>query len=541
MINTLTSHQLKSMIIGAASVLENNKEVLDSLNVFPVPDGDTGTNMSLTMIAAAKEVASVEEDDLTKVAKALSLGALKGARGNSGVILSQIFSGFSDALCKRDGEFNTKLIADAMQRGVKYAYKAVMKPKEGTILTVARIMADAATAYAGKNTDVYEQIVHMISEGEKILKQTPEMLPVLKEAGVVDAGGAGFIAIVMGFKAVLDGKEVIKKDYFDVKEELNNFKNTEKNTDIQFAYCTEFFIKNLYDYILERDIDTFRNDLAKLGDCVLVVGDIDLVKVHVHTNEPGSVLQKAQALGELSKIKIDNMKEQHRELAEEILPTGKKSVGVVAVVSGDGIMQILKDWQVDCFVEGGQSLNPSTQDILQAIEKVPSDNVIVLPNNKNIILAADQAGMLSKKNVCVVHSNSMTEGIAAGVAYDPDADIDANKSAMEKAIFHVTTGQITKAVRDTKYNGSNIKDGEYIGICKDNIVANNTDILEVAKDLLKYMITEEKEIVSIYYGKDVLEEDAQKVFKIVEQNYKNVDCELLYGGQFVYDYYISAE
>ncbi|MEA5003442.1 MAG: DAK2 domain-containing protein, partial [Christensenella sp.] len=441
MIKTLDGKRLKEMILGAAAILEKNKETLDSLNVFPVPDGDTGTNMSLTMISAAKEVAAVEqEDDLIKIVQALSLGALKGARGNSGVILSQIFAGFADAIVKEPQEMTTQLMAAALKNGVDFAYKAVMKPKEGTILTVTASIAAAAEEIAPKTDDLYEQLAYSISEGEKTLKQTPEMLPVLKEAGVVDAGGAGFLVIMMGFKSVLDGEAIDSGELLVNSEPIVDFSNLAPHEDdIKYAYCTEFFIKNIFPDTKERDIDTYRNNLSKIGDCVLVVGDLNLVKTHVHTNEPGLALQYAQILGELSKIKIDNMREQHRELSEltdvpELNERPQKEISVVTVVAGKGIQTIFEDYQIDMFVQGGQSMNPSTEDILRAIESAPSDNIIVLPNNKNIILAADQAADLCKKNVVVLKSKTIPQGIAAAIAYDPEADIDSNTKRMQRAI-----------------------------------------------------------------------------------------------------------
>ncbi|WP_243165025.1 DAK2 domain-containing protein [Christensenella tenuis] len=548
MIELLDGQQFKDMIVGAAATLEKNKDALDALNVFPVPDGDTGTNMSLTMISAAKEVAAADPSDMKAIVQALSLGALKGARGNSGVILSQIFAGVADTLSKADGKIDTSIFAAAFRNGVDYAYKAVMKPKEGTILTVATKMAEAAELMAEKSDDLYAQLEYVIQEGEKALKETPEQLPVLKEAGVVDAGGAGFLAIIMGLKAVLDGVEVDSENILDSDGVVVDFTNLDAGTeDIQFGYCTEFFIKNLYPEVKERDIDTYRNNLSKIGDCVLVVGDLTLVKTHVHTNEPGLALQYAQILGELSHIKIDNMREQHRELSE-LAPDINvaeqkelKQIAVVAVTAGDGIKTIFQDWQIEAFVEGGQSMNPSTDDILRAVEEAPSNNVIVLPNNKNIILAAEQAAEMSEKNVVVLKTKSIPQGIAAAVAYDPEADLEANVKRMDRVISEVKTGLITHAVRDTKINGNSIKRDDLIGISESDIVANGTDLKDVFASLLGKMADKDSELITIYYGEDANEGQANELEELCGEAFTDCDVEVHYGGQPVYPYIISVE
>ncbi len=538
--------RLKDMILGAAAILEKNKDALDALNVFPVPDGDTGTNMSLTMITAAKEVASLDEDalDVKNVVQALSLGALKGARGNSGVILSQIFAGFADAVMQADRDMDTALMAEAFDRGVEFAYKAVMKPKEGTILTVARTVADAAALVAKRSDDLYKQLLYMIREGEKTLRQTPEMLPVLKEAGVVDAGGAGYLVILMGFKSVIVGENIETKDLFGDEAVVDFTAVASGSDEIEFGYCTEFFIKNLFPDTQQRDIDTFRNNLSKIGDCVLVVGDLNLVKTHVHTNEPGLALQYAQVLGELSKIKIDNMREQHRHIheeAEELTAKDKKELAVIAVTSGEGLRSIFADWQVDGFVEGGQSMNPSTEDILKAVEAMNAKNIIILPNNKNIILAAEQAADLCGENVVVIKTKSEPQGIAAAVSYDPERSIDENVERMNKAISTVRTGQITNAVRDTKMNGTKIREGDVIGIADGKIVANNATMEDVAVKLIETLTDADSEIVTFYYGGQVEEPVAEKLFGHVQEHFGDFDFELVYGGQPVYQYLISVE
>lgn len=545
MIEGLSGWQLKELVLGAAAVLEQNKDTLDAMNVFPVPDGDTGTNMSLTMITAAKEVAALPEEQLNRksVVQALSLGALKGARGNSGVILSQIFAGFSDAISQTEGDISTEDLAVAFRRGVEFAYKAVMKPKEGTILTVASSVADAAELIATKTDNIQKQFEYMIQEGEKTLKQTPEMLPVLKEAGVVDAGGAGFIVILLGFKSVIEGKSIDSSNLLQ-NEAIVDFDNLAGDSDLEYAYCTEFFIKNLFPETLERDIDTYRGNLSKIGDCVLVVGDLALVKTHVHTNEPGLALQYAQILGELSHIKIDNMREQHRELADvyEGVPVAeKKHIGVITVSTGDGIRNIFADWQVDGFVEGGQSMNPSTEDILKAIDVCNAENIILLPNNKNIILAAEQAADMCEKNVVVIKTKSIPQGIAAAVAYDPDRSLEENKETMEKAVSHVKTGQITNAVRNTKMNGTEIREGQLIGIADGQIMESGEDIKAVLLSLLRDITDENAEMITLYYGEGATEKEANDLLDIIEEQFKTMDTEVVYGGQPVYQYMISVE
>ncbi|HBU11949.1 MAG TPA: dihydroxyacetone kinase [Clostridiales bacterium] len=548
MVETLGGKYFKDMILGAAAILEKNKDALDAMNVFPVPDGDTGTNMSLTMISAAKEVAAIPEGDLTlkSVMAAMNLGSLKGARGNSGVILSQIFAGFSDAVIEADGPITTAVMARALRRGVEYAYKAVMKPKEGTILTVAKRIADAAEEIAPKTDNLYKQLLFCLREGEKTLKQTPDMLPVLKEAGVVDAGGAGFIVLLMGFRAVLIGEQIDSGDLLSGESIADFSAVRQEEESLEFAYCTEFFIRNLYDTIKERDIDTYRGNLAKIGDCVLVVGDLSLVKTHVHTNEPGLALQYAQVLGELSNIKIDNMREQHRHLINEEEPAPapgqeKKDVAVVTVCTGKGICDVFADWQVDTFCEGGQTMNPSTADILKAVEQANSDNVIVLPNNNNIILAAEQAADMSKKNVVVIKTKSLPQGIAAAVAYDPEKDIGQNAERMKNASRFVKTGQITTAVRDTKMHGSAIREGDLIGIADGDIVVNGTDIGAVAAGLLEKLVDDDSEMLTFYYGEQASAEDAAKLAETVRAKYGFLDVELIDGGQPVYPYIISVE
>lgn len=544
MSSKLTGSMLSEMVIMSAALLEKNKEKLNALNVFPVPDGDTGTNMSLTMLAAAKEVNSVDEKDFVAVADALSIGALKGARGNSGVILSQIWRGFCDVIKKCDTGIDQKDLAESIANGVECAYKAIMKPKEGTILTVAKSLETSAEESADKGLSFDEMLNEMIEQAEDTLKKTPEMLPVLKEAGVVDAGGAGLLIIIKGFKMVLDGNTIDDTDLsLDYDDDVGIRSDVAINEDIEFGYCTEFFIKNLNDFVEERDIENFRNELSKLGDSLIVVGDLNLVKVHVHTNDPGIVLQHALTLGMLSKIKIDNMREQHRELSDngDIVMPVTKDIAVVSVVAGDGLKKVFEDCAVDGFVEGGQTMNPSTDDILKAIKNAPSVNVIVLPNNKNIILAAEQAANLSSKNVSVIPSTTIPQGISAMLNYNSTDSVEENVENMNEAIKLVKSGQVTYAVRDTSLNGMKINKDDKIGICDGQILSSGTELNAVALDLIKNMIDEDSVVVSIYYGEDISGEYAEELKESVSELADWVDIELTYGGQAVYSYIISVE
>ena len=545
----ITGSVFREMLIGAVSLLEKNKEALNNLNVFPVPDGDTGTNMSMTMMSSVQEIKSAEADTVTMVADAASLGALKGARGNSGVILSQILRGFANGLKGSIKVLQPEHLANAAKMGVDAAYKAVMKPKEGTILTVARAISDGAEVGLKAGDDVYTLLKRMLKDGEEMLKRTPDMLPVLKEAGVVDAGGEGLLVIYRGFIAVLDG-EKIEDIVIESPEHSADMEIISGDEDIEFAYCTEFFIKRIPETTTQIDVDTFREELSKIGDCVLVVGDLSLVKVHVHTNHPGQALEKARKVGaELSKIKIDNMREQHRELEHvhpdapqvKAKPVKQKPIALVAVSSGQGITDIFKDFMVDEVIQGGQTMNPSAQVILDAIEKAPSQNIIVFPNNKNIILAAEQAAKLSKKNVHVVPSKSLPQGISAVLAYNPDMPVEYNVERMAAALEQVKTGQVTTAIRDAKANGHSISEGEIIGIMDSEIVCHNSAIADTAMALLDKMVSEDDGIITIFYGEDVTEEDAEKIAEAAEEKYADCDVEIHNGGQPVYAYIFSVE
>ena len=536
----ISGELLKDMIFSAAALLEQNKKGLNALNVFPVPDGDTGTNMSLTMMSAVKEVKSAETTKISTIGDALSLGALKGARGNSGVILSQIFRGLSKGLA----DLETAGPADfarAMQEGVDAAYKAVMKPKEGTILTVAKEMAKAAMRCASRGDNIYMVLDAVLDQGAQTLRKTPDMLPVLKEAGVVDAGGKGLLIIYRGFKMALDGEAITDNLVFEPEVSVD-FSTMAGGEDIEFAYCTEFFIRNLHESVTQDDIDRYREKLMKIGDSVLVVGDLQLVKTHVHTNVPGKALQFALRFGELSRIKIDNMREQHTELEHAHEPQREqKEMAVVTVAAGEGIVNIFREFLVDEIVEGGQTMNPSTETITNAIENAPANNVFVFPNNKNIILAAEQAAQFSTKNVQVIPSRSIPQGITGVLAYNPDLDFEENTERMKKAITTVKTGQVTSAVRESKVNGQIIMKGEIIGIQDGDITCHSGDMFETCEKLLSGMVTEDDSVITIFYGDSVTDELAKQIGDMVTDKFPDYDVELQFGGQPVYPFVFAVE
>ncbi|MFA5674987.1 MAG: DAK2 domain-containing protein [Christensenellales bacterium] len=538
----LNGELLKDMIFSAAALLEQNKKGLNALNVFPVPDGDTGTNMSLTMMSAVKEVKSADSSKICNIGDALSLGALKGARGNSGVILSQLFRGISKGLQGLESATPADF-ARAMQDGVDAAYKAVMRPKEGTILTVAKDMAKTALKNAARGDNIYLMLDTVLEQGAQTLRKTPDMLPVLKEAGVVDAGGKGLLIIYRGFKMALDG-EAITDSLVLEPEATVDFSAVAGGEELEFGYCTEFFIKNIHESVTQYDIDRYREKLMKIGDCVLVVGDLQLVKTHVHTNVPGKALQFALRFGELSRIKIDNMREQHTELSEADPHDRmeKKKMAMVTVAAGEGIINIFKEFLVDEIVEGGQTMNPSAETISNAIESAPSDNVFVFPNNKNIILAAEQAARFSDKNVHVIPSRSIPQGISGVLAYNPDLDFEENTERMEKAINSVKTGQVTYAIRESRINGHTIKKGEIIGILDGEITCHSGDMFETCEKLLFGMIDEDNDsIITIFYGEDVTEDLAKQMSVFVEKKYSEYDIELQFGGQPVYPFVFAVE
>lgn len=536
--------QLKEMLKGGYTLLELNKEYVDSLNVFPVPDGDTGTNMSMTMTSAVRELEAVNNDDLEELMGAFSRGALKGARGNSGVILSQIIKGMSKVLSESK-EITTKVFAKALINATDVAYSAVTKPKEGTILTVIRYIAENASSIALRNSGFIAFFENIINKGEEILAKTPDMLPVLKKAGVVDAGGKGLIFVLQGFYNVLAGvpMESVKVDNGNDSpvEALDNFSGDIHDLEnIKFAYCTEFFIINLKSKTTEEDIEILREKLMGIGDSVIAIGDLSMVKVHVHTNEPNKALKFALMLGELDRIKIENMLEQNRELIKK-KEASKKPIAMISICTGEGLARIFKDLMVDTVIEGGQTMNPSVEDILNVIEKVNSDNIIVLPNNKNIILAAEQACELTKKNVKVVKTENIPEGIASAIVFDVNMSLDQNVENMISAYSEVSYGEITYAVRKTNIDGFDLDEGDIIGITGKKIVAKSASVDEVVLSVLDNIVDEDKSVITLYYGEGVSEEQAVLLRDLVEEKFSDCDVELHFGGQHHYYYIVSAE
>ena len=532
------------MFLASARFLENNRQAVNALNVFPVPDGDTGTNMALTMMAAVKEVQSFKGEQVDKIADAAAKGALKGARGNSGVILSQLLRGFAKGLQGIIDKIDTKDYAKALQEGVKTAYKAVMKPVEGTMLTVARVTAEEAMKISKRVSDFELFYKEIIKVAKQTLDKTPEMLFALKEAGVVDSGGMGILYLMMGAgRALSDEIDIDDIEAFSSAEEtsVSSKPDVESLEDIKFGYCTEFFIKNLFPYVEEGDIDKLKDKLEKLGDSLVVVGDEDLIKVHIHTNMPGKVLQLALRFGELSGIKIDNMREQHRSLVVTDEKVDEKEYGFITVAMGEGISSIFKDLSADYVIEGGQTMNPSIDDLLKGIEKVNAKTIFILPNNSNIILSAKQAQEISEKNVVVIPSKSIPQGLAALIAFNGEADLDTNIEAMNEAMASVKTGQITYAVRDSSFNGVSIQKEDIIGIVDGEILRAGKEIEQVTKELLSDMLDEDSEIVTLLYGADISEDEAQKIGEFLEENYPNLDVEIHFGGQPLYYYIISVE
>lgn len=547
MAKSISGAVFRKMAMSGANFLEKNKEYVDSLNVFPVPDGDTGTNMSLTMRSAIKELNMVTNNDLEALASALSKGALKGARGNSGVILSQILKGFSSVI-REEKSITSKIFAKALKEGATIAYGAVTKPKEGTILTVIRMMADEAVNIAKKHTEINEFLELTLAYGEEVLKQTPEMLPVLKKAGVVDAGGRGLLVILSGFHRFLTGAEIDLSVEFDSDTsagESDTFENANVDynelADIEFAYCTEFFVININKKTTEADIDKLREKLMEIGDSVICIGDLNLIKVHVHTNDPGVAISSALKLGEVDKIKIENMLEQFRALKNAQQPEELKPIGMVSVCVGDGLSAIFKDLNVDYVIEGGQTMNPSAEDIAAACDKVPAETVFVLPNNKNIILAAELAKDLSRRNVVVVPTKSVAQGITAAINLNPDDSVETNLSNMTTAIDTVLSGSVTYAVRSTHIDGFKLKEGDIIGLNDKNIISKGDDIAVVTEEVIAKMVTPDIMNISLFYGNEVQEVEAQVLADKISKIYPNIEVDFHYGGQPLYYYLISLE
>lgn len=545
-IEILDGAMLKKALAGAAKLLEDNKEEVNSLNVFPVPDGDTGTNMSLTMKSALKQGLSINENSASKVALAASQGSLMGARGNSGVILSQIFRGFAVGLDGKDS-VGTKVIANAFKQAADTAYKAVMKPTEGTILTVARECGEYAMSIYKEETDILLFLKRIIDHGKIVLDKTPDMLPVLKQAGVVDAGGKGYLYVLIGGYNALAGIDQINIDMEAYEKESKIIIEREHidTDDIKFGYCTEFMIDTDFD-----DLNSFREDLSIQGDSLMVVGGEGLIKVHVHTNNPGLVLEKAIVLGELKDIKIDNMRYQHEEvlLKSELEKRDelnnnhpKKEYSFVAISIGEGIDEVFKGLNVDVLVSGGQTMNPSTEDILNAIKDTSGEYVFILPNNSNIILAAEQARDLSDRNVIVIPTKTIPQGISALLAFDESKPSEENSEYMIEAISNVKTGQVTYSVRDTEFNNTKISKDDIIGISEGDIVSNGKDINEVAIELLEKMIDEDSSLITIIYGSDLAEDKAYDLQNYLSELYDDIDIEVVYGGQPLYYYIFSLE
>ena len=549
-VNTINAELLSKMFLAGAANIEAKKEFINELNVFPVPDGDTGTNMSLTIMAAAKEVAALNNPNMEALAKAISSGSLRGARGNSGVILSQLFRGFTKAI-KETNEIDVLTLAHACVKAKETAYKAVMKPKEGTILTVARGIADKALELADTVDDLEEFIPQIIAHAEEVLAKTPEMLPVLKEAGVVDSGGQGLLEVIKGAYDAFLGKEI---DYTQIapSTSVNVKVSAETNADIKFGYCTEFIIMTEKEFT-DNDEREFKAYLESIGDSIVCVADDDIVKIHVHTNDPGLAIQKALTYGQLTRMKIDNMREEHEEklireaekLAEEQKAKAKeeqKDFGFIAVSIGEGLNEIFKELGVDYIIEGGQTMNPSTDDMLQAIDQVNAKHVFIFPNNKNITLAANQAkSLVEDKDVIVIPTKTVPQGITAIINFVPDMSAEENEEAMMDAIQYVKTGQVTYAVRDTCIDEKEIHKDDIMGIGDSGILAVGTDIAATTKEMLAELVDEDSELISVYYGEDVSEEDAAQLTEELEELYPTVDIDTHSGGQPIYYYVISVE
>ena len=555
-VKTIDTEMLRKMFLAGAANLEAKKEFINELNVFPVPDGDTGTNMTLTIMSAAKEVQALGNPDMVSIAKAISSGSLRGARGNSGVILSQLLRGFTKEI-KEHNESDVNILAKACDRATATAYKAVMKPKEGTILTVAKGISQKAAELAETTDDLEAFLPEVISHAEQVLKETPELLPVLKEAGVVDSGGQGLLEVIRGAYDAFLGKEI---DYAAIEASSGTKMvkpGQQAEADIKFGYCTEFIIMTDKPFTDKNETE-FKAYLESIGDSIVCVADDDIVKVHVHTNDPGLAIQKALTYGQLSRMKIDNMREEHQEKlirdAEKVAAQQaqaaevkkkkepRKPVGFIAVSIGDGMNEIFRELGVDYIIEGGQTMNPSTDDMLTAIDEVNADHIFILPNNKNIILAANQARSLTKdKDIIVIPTKTVPQGITAVISYMPEADVDANLEAMEEAVKNVKTGQVTYAVRDTKIDDKVIHEGDIMGIGDQGILSVGQSVEDTVKDMLAQLVDDDSELISLYYGQDVHEEDAEKFAQTVEELYPDIDVDVHMGGQPIYYYVLSVE
>lgn len=544
----IDGQMLDRMIVSAACNLDNNKAAVNSLNVFPVPDGDTGTNMSMTMMSALKEIQKVRVKDADAVAEAAANGSLMGARGNSGVILSQLLRGFARGI-KGKTKINSREFSMALREGVNTAYKAVMKPTEGTILTVARESAERALDLSRNISDIAVLMEKMLEYAEVVLSKTPDMLPVLKKAGVVDAGGKGLVYIYYGmFNALMGTDTAAESPVVEKNEEIIGVIPEE---DLEFGYCTEFIIKNT-----DADPEKLRESISVMGDSIIVVGGERIIKVHIHTNNPGDVISKALALGELTKIKIDNMREQHRsildeqeqagipevdETVKESYETEYKKAGVITVAAGEGIRNIFTDLGADKVIEGGQTMNPSTEDILNAINSINASDIYILPNNSNIVMAAKQAATLSDKNVAVIPTKSIPQGIAALTVFNPDSEYNDNMEIMTSSLDYVKTGQVTFAVRSTTFDERQINEGDVLGLIDGRISVTGSDVTEVTELLIDSMISEDDELITILYGKDINKAAATRIAEDVREKYSECEVQLYNGGQPLYYFIISVE
>ena len=547
---TINSTEFRKMVVSGARMLEINRAKVDSLNVFPVPDGDTGTNMSLTLQSAVKEMNGCSSNRFQEICDAVSKGALKGARGNSGVISSQIFRGICSVLKDTKETFDTKNFAKALEEGTKVAYSAVSIPKEGTILTVVRLMSESASKLASKHKDFVEFFNALIAVGDEALAQTPELLPVLKKAGVVDSGGVGLMMIMRGFLAAISGEDIgtdsipteaqTSKNEDTVFGDNSDIINLDLG-DIEFAYCTEFFIIHLKQMTTLADIDKLKEKLMSIGDSVICIGDLELVKVHVHTNTPGVALTYALELGELDRLKIENMLEENRELKAK-LEAEKKEMGMLAICAGSGLEELFKDLLCDRVIEGGQTINPSAQDIADAVQKINASNVFVFPNNSNVILAAEQAkALVTGRTIHVIPTKNVPQGFAAALQFNPEASVPENKTNMTHAIDNVASGQVTYAVRNTTMNGFKLKEGDIIGLDNKRILAKGENVDETTLKLIKALKNDEHEVITLYYGKDVTEEEAEALVAKVQEEYPDCDVDFHFGGQPVYYYMVSLE
>lgn len=564
--NTIDAAALKKLFLAGAANLEAKKEWINDLNVFPVPDGDTGTNMTLTIMSAAKEVNALAAPTMETLSKAISGGSLRGARGNSGVILSQLLRGFTKVVREHD-ELDSIIIAAAFQKAVETAYKAVMKPKEGTILTVARGMADKILELSTDISDLEELLARVIEYGDQVLEHTPELLPVLKQAGVVDSGGQGLMQVMKGVYDALMGKEI---NYEAVAGQggPQNSSSSEisaqglEEADIKFGYCTEFIVMLEKPYNAAKEAE-FKAYLETIGDSIVLVSDDEIIKVHVHTNHPGLAFEKGLTFGSLTRMKVDNMREEHHErvianaskiasqqdggakskdTAEAAKNEPKKKYGFISVSAGSGLSEIFKSLGVDHIIEGGQTMNPSTEDMLNAIEQVNAENIFIFPNNSNIILAAQQAQSITEdKNIIVVPTKTVPQGISALIAYSEEASPDENLQAMTEEIANVKSGSVTYAVRDTEIDDKQIKQGDIMGIGDKTILSVGKDIKEVTKDMIEQLADEDSELISIYYGAEVTEEEAGALAEAVEKAHPDVDVEVNFGGQPIYYYILSVE